>query len=89
MFAKIDVNGENRHPLYSALLSAKPERTTSPGSGFEQKLKDFGIDIVDEDIMWNFEKFLVNGDGEVIGHFAPDMTPSDAIMKDAIEQALA
>lgn len=89
MFAKIEVNGDDRHPLYSALFDAMPERTTSPDSGFEEKLKNYGINVVDGQVMWNFEKFLVDGNGEVIGHFAPDMTPSDPILSGAIDKALA
>ena len=89
MFAKLEVNGENQHPLYGALLAAKPERTKSPDSEFEEKLKNYGIEVVDNAIMWNFEKFLVNGDGEVIGHFSPDMAPTDGILSDAIDKALA
>ena len=27
------------------------------------------------DITWNFEKFLVDADGEVVGRFAPPTTP--------------
>ena len=29
------------------------------------------------DIVWNFEKFLVNGDGEVVARWGPTTTPED------------
>ena len=29
------------------------------------------------DITWNFEKFLVNRDGEVVARFAPPTTPEE------------
>ena len=29
------------------------------------------------DITWNFEKFLVNGAGEVVARFAPTVTPEE------------
>ncbi len=29
------------------------------------------------DITWNFEKFLVNGDGTVVARWAPPVTPED------------
>jgi glutathione peroxidase len=29
------------------------------------------------DITWNFEKFLVNADGEVVARFAPPTTPEE------------
>lgn len=88
MFSKIDVNGENRHPLYQLLFSAQPERTTAPDSGFVEKLKGYGFEVKDGNILWNFEKFLVSKDGEVIGHFAPDMTPDAPILVNALNEAL-
>lgn len=89
MFSKIEVNGENRHPLYQALLQAQPERTTAPDSGFVEKLQSLGISTPEGDILWNFEKFLVSKEGQVIGHFAPDMTPDHAILTQALDSALA
>ena len=89
MFAKIDVNGDTQHPLYKELLTAIPNRTSAPDSGFEEKLKAYGKEVKDGAIMWNFEKFLVDGNGEVVGHFAPDMTPDNPILKEALERTLA
>ncbi|CAN5593884.1 glutathione peroxidase [soil metagenome] len=43
----------------------------------------------DGDIQWNFEKFLVGSDGEVIGRFAPMVAPDDPAIVSAIEDALA
>jgi glutathione peroxidase len=40
------------------------------------------------DVRWNFEKFLVDGDGSVIGRFAPQTTPDDPQIVSAIEAAL-
>ena len=39
-------------------------------------------------ISWNFEKFLVGRDGEVIGRFGPRTTPDDQALVAAIENAL-
>lgn len=89
MFSKIEVNGTGRHPLYQALFAAQPERTTAPDSDFVAKLKGYGFEAKDGDILWNFEKFLVGKDGEVIGHFAPDMTPDHPILTAALNSALA
>jgi glutathione peroxidase len=41
------------------------------------------------DIRWNFEKFLIGRDGEVIARFNPTVTPADSMLTDAIEKALA
>ncbi len=37
------------------------------------------------DIRWNFEKFLVSPDGEVVGRFNPTVTPEDPALVAAIE----
>ena len=40
------------------------------------------------DIAWNFGKFLVGRDGEVVARFEPQTAPDDASLKTAIESAL-
>ncbi len=40
------------------------------------------------DIQWNFEKFLVGPDGEVIGRFRPGTDPEDPALVAAIEASL-
>ena len=59
MFAKVDVNGAEAHPLYRHLKAEKP--------GF------LGIGA----IKWNFTKFLVGRDGEVVGRYSPTTDPKD------------
>ena len=59
MFEKIDVNGENAHPLYKYLKAQK--------SGF----------LGTESIKWNFTKFLINKDGEVIKRFGSTTKPEE------------
>ena len=57
LFAKIEVNGDNTHPLY-------------------QHLKESARGLLgSESIKWNFTKFLINRDGEVIKRFASTATP--------------
>jgi glutathione peroxidase len=36
------------------------------------------------DVTWNFEKFLVNGSGEVIARFSPGVDPEDHRIVDAV-----
>jgi len=43
---------------------------------------------VDGDIRWNFEKFLVDRDGDVIARFAPQVDPEAPEVIAAIEAAL-
>ncbi|PNI08474.1 glutathione peroxidase [Arthrobacter sp. AFG7.2] len=39
-------------------------------------------------VKWNFEKFLVNREGEVVKRFAPTVEPDSAEVIDAIEELL-
>lgn len=90
MFSKIEVNGEGRHPLYQALIAAQPEATPVPDGALKAKLESHGLlSGGPTDVMWNFEKFLVNGEGEVVGRFAPDMTVENPVLAGAIEKQLA
>ncbi|MGG4126812.1 glutathione peroxidase [Paenibacillus illinoisensis] len=57
VFAKVDVNGEDAHPLFQYL------REQQPGTA------------EDDTIQWNFTKFLVNREGEVVGRFEPKESP--------------
>lgn len=41
-----------------------------------------------EDIQWNFGKFVVGRDGQVVARFEPTVAPDDAGLKAAIEKAL-
>jgi glutathione peroxidase len=59
MFSKIEVNGDNTHPLYTYL------KTEAKGLLGSEKIK------------WNFTKFLVNREGEVIKRYAPNTEPKD------------
>lgn len=40
------------------------------------------------DIRWNFEKFLVSAEGEVLARFSTLVTPEDAALTAAVEAAL-
>jgi glutathione peroxidase len=55
-FEKIDVNGEQAHPLYLYLRKANKDQ-------------------VDTKIEWNFSKFLINRQGQVVGRFNAKTTP--------------
>jgi len=57
MFEKIDVNGENEHPIYTYLKQQKP--------GFLGSKK----------IKWNFTKFLINKQGQVVKRFGSTTKP--------------
>ncbi|WP_238881785.1 glutathione peroxidase [Clostridium sp. YIM B02551] len=57
MFEKIDVNGENAHPLYKFLKSEKKG-------------------VLSNEIKWNFTKFLIDSEGNVVKRYAPTIKPS-------------
>jgi glutathione peroxidase len=89
MFAKIAVGGEDRHPLYQALIDARPKQTERD-SAFRDKLTRYGIAPGQPgDVLWNFEKFLIDRQGQVVGRFTPDITPDDPLITEAIEAELA
>lgn len=57
VFAKVDVNGSNAHPLFKHLKKEAPGLLGTEG------------------IKWNFTKFLINKEGQVVERFAPTDTP--------------
>ncbi|MCR4557728.1 MAG: glutathione peroxidase [Saccharofermentans sp.] len=74
-FAKIDVNGDNADPLFEYLATEKPFEGF--GKGVKNKAlekfsnmnnKTFGDKAY---IKWNFTKFLIGRDGNVIARFEP------------------
>jgi len=68
LFGKIDVNGDNAHPLYQHLKEEAPGLLGSKG------------------VKWNFTKFLVNREGQVVKRYAPTDKP-ESLAKD-IEKLL-
>lgn len=87
MYSKIAVTGDNKHPLYQFLTAALPQ---VPGrDAMETRLRGFKIEPTQPpEVLWNFEKFLINRDGQVAARFAPDTPPNAPQIKSAIEAAL-
>ncbi|WP_115720251.1 glutathione peroxidase [Gallaecimonas mangrovi] len=86
---KISVTGDDIHPLYQALLVAKPEAVKNDNSELLALLNQHGLAPKDANaIMWNFEKFVVNRQGEVAGRFAPDITVDDARIQNLLSEVL-
>ncbi|OTG70110.1 glutathione peroxidase [Acinetobacter sp. ANC 4169] len=87
LFAKISVAGEDKHPLYQTLTQAIPERI---GEGpWWEDLVDYGLTPNPKpEVLWNFEKFLINKKGEVIARFAPDIKADDPRIVEAINAEL-
>ena len=80
-FAKIDVNGENAEPLFAYLASEKPFE------GFGKGLKNVALKKFTElnnkkfgdkaYIKWNFTKFLIDREGNVVLRFEPTTDMAD------------
>lgn len=87
LFSKISVAGEDKHPLYQALIDARPQAQDT--EAFRARLEGFGITPNPEgEVLWNFEKFLIARDGTVAGRFSPDIPADDARLTSAIEAEL-
>ena len=89
-FAKVEVNGENAEPLFAWLAECKPF------AGFGKGLKNAALNKFSDMnnkafgdkayIKWNFTKFLLNRQGEVIARFEPTADMKD--VRDAVEKEL-
>lgn len=60
LFARIEVNGPGTHPLYRFLKKQRPGRLGR---------------LLRGKIWWNFTKFLVARDGQVMGRYSPRTRP--------------
>ena len=89
LFEKISVKGENQHPLYKFLTESHPKTLNTNGTVFEEKLKGYGIVRANPaDVLWNFEKFLIDSTGKVVERFSPDTDPKDPTLVKTIESLL-
>jgi glutathione peroxidase len=90
MFSKISVAGDDKHPLYQLLTTAQPKAISVSEVPFREKLKGYGIETnADPEVLWNFEKFLVSRNGDVVKRFSPDTLPDAPELVEAIEEELA
>jgi glutathione peroxidase len=95
MFAKIAVTGPGTHPLYQSLIAAQPKATGDGRAAMRENLNGFlgkkhnSTTNPEPGILWNFEKFLVGRDGNVVARFSPEVVPDDPTVVAAIESALA
>jgi len=94
MFSKIAVTGPATHPLYRALIAAESKAAGSTRPGYRENLERFlgktnsGPTNPEPGILWNFEKFLVDRQGNVVARFSPEVVPDDPMIVSAIESAL-
>jgi glutathione peroxidase len=90
LFEKITVVGDGKHPLYKELIAAQPTAVSTSEVPFSENLKKYGIEPNEEpELLWNFEKFIVDRRGKVTARFAPNTTPDDPALVKAVEAELA
>ena len=79
-FSKIEVNGENEILLYTYLKENAPKEEVV---GLKNKMAMKAIEKIsttckkENDIKWNFTKFLVDKEGNVIKRYDPTFKPMD------------
>lgn len=89
MFTKGDVTGPDKQPLYAALTEAMPNKQGNPEE-WREKLRGYGMTPTeDPEVLWNFEKFLIDRHGQVAARFSPATSPDDMALAGAIEVELA
>ena len=80
-FSKIEVNGENASPLYAWLKEQAPD--DEPVTGIKNRAAMAAISKISttcrqkNDIKWNFTKFLVDRNGNVVKRWSPIEKPDD------------
>jgi glutathione peroxidase len=88
IFEKISVLGREKHPLYAALTAAQPKPTTETRK-LRQNLIKYGVQPTEEpEVLWNFEKFLIDRSGRPVARFATDVEPDDPALIARIEAEL-
>ncbi|MBC7531376.1 MAG: redoxin domain-containing protein [Oligoflexus sp.] len=89
MFEKVVVKGEGQHPLYKYLTDTVPESVKKTDGNLESRLASKGLGRQQkQDVLWNFEKFLVDRQGFVVGRFDPDITAEDEVLLKSVQEQL-
>lgn len=84
LFAKGDVRGNDAHPVFKYLTDSKPfegfNLDNPSGKMLNMYLSEnFPEFLTDNDIKWNFTKFLIDKEGKVLKRFEPTDSPLDMI----------
>jgi glutathione peroxidase len=78
VFAKIEVNGPDAEPLYQWLRAEAPGDFGPQYAGFYEAISKIRPEAAGTDeVKWNFTKFLVGRDGNVIKRYEPPVLPAD------------
>ena len=90
-FKKIDVNGENESPLYTFLKEKKGfngfDLENKIGAYLDEMFSKADPDYASKpDIKWNFTKFLIDREGNVVERYEP--TTDCKVIEEALKQLL-
>jgi glutathione peroxidase len=89
LFAKIDVNGEGAHPLFKQMRGLQPGAiplTITPGNRLLEHLaKTRPESLANDEVRWNFTKFLIDPEGHVVKRYEPFIAPAQ-IEADLVER---
>lgn len=93
LFSKIAVTGPDTHALYHSLVAARPHAAGPGRAAFRENLNGYlkqhhTETNPDPGILWNFEKFLIDRNGNVVERFSPEVLPDDPLIVNAIESTL-
>jgi len=78
VFAKIDVNGPDAHPLYEYLRAQAPGDFGPQYGEFYGAISKLRPDAEGTDeVKWNFTKFLIARDGTVVKRYEPSVAPAE------------
>ena len=79
-FKKTHVNGENESPIFTYIKNKQPYKEVKGlknGITMKSLTKLSGTSKSDKDIRWNFTKFLVDREGNVVNRFEPIVKPEE------------
>ena len=86
-FKKVDVNGENEDPFWGYLKSQKGFEGFGKGKmATLLKFTNIGKKKGDPSIRWNFTKFIIDREGNVVARFEP--TNDMALVEECIKSLL-
>lgn len=81
LFKKCDINGSNTHPVYQYLKLKQPQPSYDNGTLATKGHFVSWSPVSRFDIAWNFEKFLVNHDGQLVKRYTWK-APVELVKKD-------
>lgn len=84
LFEKIDVNGKFAHPIFKYLTQNAPfegfDMSQTTNKILDAMIKEkFPSFATGDAIRWNFTKFLVDRDGNIVKRFEPAVEPMDMV----------